>query len=322
MSFENIIGQDTAIKALKGIIAQSQLVGSYLFIGPDGVGKRTAAIALAKAVNCARETRNDTCDCASCRKIDSGNHPDVFVITHEDKSTSIKIDKIRDIIYEASLKPYEGRKRIFIVTDAETMTEEAQNAILKLLEEPPRNHILVLTSSNAEGILSTVLSRCKVLKFYNLDKEKIQEFLKSRDIEDKEAGLFAHMAMGSLGKALAFKEKDMMRRRDCLLNNFFFRKSALLREDLLTEDIGEDKEEGLYLLLCWYRDLLVSKLTREEGELFNIDRSREIASYAQRFSKDKLEHDISVIIDTIEYIRRNVNPKIALFNMAVELKRS
>lgn len=322
MPFKNIKGQDIAIKALEGILEQGQVVGSYLFAGPDGVGKCTAAIELAKALNCIAKPRADLCDCPACKKIDSGNHPDVFIVLPEGASGSIKIGKIRDIIYEASLKPYEGKKRVFIINDAEAMTEEAQNALLKLLEEPPQNHILILTSSNPGGMLPTVLSRCKVLKFYNLRREEIQALLETRGLEDKEASLFAHMAMGSPGRAIAFKEKDITEARDQLVNNFFLRKSALLKEDFLTEGMGSDKKEGLYLLLCWYRDLLVSKFTREDSELFNIDRSSEIASYAQRFSKDRLEKDVTVIIDTIDYINRNVNPKIALFNMAVELKRS
>lgn len=322
MLFKDIVGQDMAIRALEGIVAHGQVMGSYLFIGPDGIGKRTAAIELAKAVNCLGGSQEGACGCNSCRKIDSGNHPDVFVIFPEGASAAIKIGSIRDIIYEESLKPYEGKKRIFIINDAEAMTEEAQNALLRLLEEPPQNHILILTSSNMTGLLPTVVSRCKVLKFYSLGQEKIKALLEARGLGNDEASLFSHMAMGSPGRAMALKEKDMMATRDQLVNNFFFRKSALLREDLLTENTGIDTEEGLYLLLCWYRDLLVSNLTHNEGELFNIDRLSEIASYSQRFSKDKLERDISVIIDTIGYIRRNINPKIALFNMAVELKRN
>jgi len=322
MPFKNIKGQDAVVKALKGIVEQGRAVGSYLFSGPDGVGKRTTAIELAKAVNCTEEPGAGQCDCPVCGKIDSGNHPDVFVIFPEGPLGSIKIGKIRDIIYEASLKPYEGRKRFFIINDAEAMTEEAQNALLKLLEEPPRNHILILTSSNPSGLLPTVLSRCKALKFYNLRREDILLLLKARGMEDKEADFLAHMAMGSPARAIAFKERDMASLRDSLVNDFFLRKSALLKENCLTENAGGHKKEGLYLLLCWYRDLLVSKFDQEDSEMFNIDRSREIASYAQRFTKDKLAKDLAVIMNTIGYINRNVNPKIAFFNMAVELKRS
>ncbi|MFC1621618.1 ATP-binding protein [Candidatus Omnitrophota bacterium] len=312
MSFENIIGQNAAVNSLKGIIAQDTARGSYLFFGPDGVGKRTTAIEFAKAINH---------DDVASRKIDSGNHPDVFIIYPERKAGSIKIEKIREMIYQASLKPYEAKKRICIVSDAEAMTLEAQNALLKLLEEPPQNHIFILTASNASALLPTVLSRCKVLKFYSLGHDMIQEFLKAQDMEEKEAMLFSHMAMGSLGRAMELKEGDIIARRDQVVNDFFLRKSALLKESVLSGDSVKNIGESLYMLLCWYRDLLVSKFTQSPDELLNADRSREIFSYASRFSREKLEKDVLAIIKAIGHARANVNPKIALFNLAVELKR-
>ena len=324
MSFENIIGQHIAIRALRNLIVQGQVRGSYLFLGPDGVGKRTTAIEFAKAINCEHE-KEDACDsCASCNKITSANHADVSMICPEEgQSQSIKIDTIREIIYQASLKPYEARKRVFIINDAGQMTAEAQNALLKLLEEPPQNHILILTASNIAGLFPTVLSRCKVLKFYSLTQGQIQEFLHARDIDEEEAILFSHMAMGSIGRAVDFKEKNIIALRDQVVNDFFFRKSVLLREAVLNENVSGDVEEGLYMLLSWYRDLLVSRFApSEQQDLLNIDRFQEISSYAGRFSKEKLERDLLNIMDTIQCVRRNVNPKIALFNMAVELKRN
>lgn len=321
MSFKSIIGQDTAIKALKNIIEQDQTRGTHIFLGLDGVGKRTAAIEFAKAINC-QFNKEDACNrCASCNKIDSKNHPDIFLVYPEGSSRSIKIDRIREIIYQASLKPYEARKKVFIINDAEAMNEEAQNAFLKLLEEPPQNHILILTSSNIAGLFPTVVSRCKVLKFNSLGASQIQELLLARDVPEEEAILFSHMAMGSIGRALYFKEKDIIEKRDQAVNDFFFRKSALLREDILNKEMREEVEETLNMLLCWYRDLLVSKFTQEQDRLLNIDRYSELCSYAGRFSKEKLEKDIFNIMETIGYIRRNVNTKIALFNMAVGLKR-
>jgi DNA polymerase-3 subunit delta' len=320
MSFERIIGQDIAVKSLKTIIAQNQVRGTYLFLGPDGVGKRTTSIEFAKVLNC-EDNKGDACDrCASCNKIDSMNHPDVFVL-YPEVSGSIKIVKIREVIYQSSLKPYEGRKRIFIINDGEAMTEEAQNAFLKLLEEPPENHIFILTTSNVTGLFPTVVSRCKILKFYSLGPNQIQEFLISAGSDEEKATLFSHMAMGSLGRAMDYKEKDIITQRDQIVNDFFLRKSVLLREDVLSENADKDTEESLYLLLCWYRDLLVSKFMQDDNKLLNIDRYREIFSYADRFSQSKLQRDLLSIMNTIDYMRRNVNPKIALFNMAVELKK-
>ena len=319
MSFENILGQDIAIRALKNMIAQDQVRGSYLFLGPDGVGKRRTAIEFAKVVNCTDET-DVSCSCSSCKKIITMNHPDVFMVNPEGDALSIKIGRIREIIYQASLKPYEGKKRIFIINDVEAMTEEAQNAILRLLEEPPQNHILILTASNIAGLVSTIPSRCKIFRFYSLSQDNIYRFLRLRDFDDEEAILFSHMAMGSIGRAVAFKEKDIRTRRDKVLNDFFLRKGVLLRENVLNEEVSEDIEENLYIFLCWYRDLLVAKWTKERSRLLNIDRYEEIFSYAGRFSKDRLEQALLTIIKTIENVRGNINPKIALFNMAVELQ--
>lgn len=321
MSFENIINQPVAVRAIKAIILKDQLRDSYLFSGPDGVGKRTVAIEFAKAVNCEnKEERTSLCDCASCRKIDSMNHPDIFIIHPEGKSNSIKIEKIRELIYQASLKPYEARKKVFIINDAECLREEAQNAFLKLLEEPPKNHILILTSGNIAGLLATILSRCKVLKFSCLSQPDIQKFLEEHDVDEKEAVLFSHMSMGSIGKAMEFKENNVIARRDQVVNNFFFRKSVLLRESVLNDQIRDDIGSSLHILLYWYRDLLISKFTREAPMLFNVDRHQEISSYAERFPKEKLQKDLLSIIQTIGYLKNNVNPKTAVFNMALELK--
>jgi len=321
MSFENILGQSRAVRAIKNIIDEDQVRGAYLFSGPDGVGKKTVAVEFSKALNCeTKDERASSCSCTSCRKIDSMNHPDVFIIHPEGRSSSIKIEKIREIIYQASLKPYEAKKRIFIINDVERMREEAQNAFLKLLEEPPRNHILILTSSNIAGVLATVVSRCKVLKFSCLSHAEIQRFLEERNTEEKEAVLFSHMSMGSIGKAIEFKENDIIARRDQVVNNFFFRKSALLKESVLNDQVHDDIESSLHMLLYWYRDLLVSKFTQEGPMLFNIDKYEEISSYAGGFSREKLQKDLLNIIQTIGYLRSNINPKTAVFNMALQLK--
>jgi len=322
MSFKDIIGQDIAIRSLENLIGQDQVRGSYLFLGPDGTGKRAVATEFAKAINCGSGQQGACEECVSCKKINSANHPDVFTICPEGGgSGAIKIATVRDIIYEASLKPYEAKKRVFIVNDAEVMTEEAQNAFLRLLEEPPINHIFILTASNSAGLLSTVVSRCRVLKFYSLSQDDIRECLLSRGLEEEKAALFSHMAMGSLGRAMDFKDENIIERRDQMVNDFFLRKTALLHESVLKDARGKDLEESLYALLCWYRDLLVSKFTTDPDRLLNIDRAREIVSYAARFSKAKLKNDISSIMKAMGYIRQNINPKIALFNMAIELKR-
>jgi len=322
MSLTSIIGQDVAVRQLRNMINSAQLSGAYLFLGPDGVGKRMASIEFSKSINC-EANNTDCCDtCISCAKINSLNHPDVFIIEKEKGSSNIKIEKIREMIYQASLKPYEGRKKVFIILDAEYMTEEAQNALLKLLEEPPANQILILTTSRISGMLQTVLSRCKVLKFNLLSQAQVKEILvKKHNFNEEEAMLFSHMAMGSPGRAVAFRQRDGLKERDRMLNDFFFKKRALFKEELCDEKNYEDLEESLRMLLCWYRDLLVSKFTPERNIFLNIDKYEEIFSYGANFSAGKLERDLRSVIKTLGYVRKNINSKMVLFNMALELER-
>lgn len=322
MSFSNIIGQTRALGILQKIISEDHTSGSYLFMGHEGVGKHTASIEFSKAINCEKKSL-DACDkCASCVKINSSNHPDVVIIQKEEGSSFIKIDKIRNIIYQASMKPYEARKKIFIITDADGMNEESQNAILKILEEPRENQILILTTSRISGILPTVISRCKVVKFNLLSQPQIQKFLiEARGFEESEAVLFSHMALGSLGRAINFKEHDDIRERDEMLNDFFFKKRAIFREEVCDERKYTDLEGSLKMLLSWYRDLLISKFSENKNIFLNVDRMEEIFSYSARFSADKLERDIYSVINAINHVKKNVNPKMALFNMALELGR-
>lgn len=322
MSFSNIIGQDRVIRLLHSIIEKDGISGSYLFAGPDGVGKRSVGIEFAKALNCEKKGQ-DACEkCASCKKINSSNHPDIFIIQKEKESSFIKIDKIRDIIYQASLKPYEARKKIFIIIEAEDMNEESQNALLKILEEPRDNQVFILTTSRVSGLLPTIISRCKIIKFNLLSQVQIQGLLMERHgFNEDEAVLFSHMALGSHGRAIAFKDKDEIKERDRMLNDFFFKKRAIFREEVCDERKYSDIEESLHMLLYWYRDLLISKFTEDKNIFLNTDRIHEIFSYSASFSIDKLERDISSVMKAMNYIRRNVNPKMALFNMALELER-
>lgn len=322
MSFTSIIGQDRAVRLLRDTISHGHADGSYLFIGPEGVGKRSAGIEFAKAINCERNGSDGCEECVSCGKIISLNHPDVFIVQKEKESSFIKIDRIRDVIYQAGMKPYESRKKIFIIIDAEDMNEESQNALLKILEEPRENQIFILTSSAVSGILATVVSRCRVVKFNLLSQAQIQGFLvERRGFEENEAVLFSHMALGSLARAIAFKENSEIAERDRMLDDFFFKKRAIFREEVCDEKRYADLEESLGALLSWYRDLLVSKFTEDINIFLNVDRMEEISSYSSRFTAAKLERDIMSVMNTINRVRRNVNPKMALFNMALELER-
>ena len=172
MSFAQIKGQQRAVRILQKEIASLSLAGTYLFIGPAGVGKTFTALNFAKALNCKREGI-DSCDkCSSCLKIDHLNHPDVQIIKPE--KDSLKIEQIRNLKREAAYKLYEGKKRVWIIEEANKFTLEAANSALKIIEEPPPDTIFILISETKREILPTILSRCEIIRFSSLSSEQTE----------------------------------------------------------------------------------------------------------------------------------------------------
>lgn len=149
MSFEDIRGQDRAISLLKGSIASGRMSHAYIFYGPGGIGKSLVAMNFAKALNCLGDSESRPCDaCAPCKKADASNHPDILLLKPEKEGGSIAIDDVRALIKDASLKPYESRKKFYIIDEASSMKEEAASALLKTLEEPPSDSVFILIVEN------------------------------------------------------------------------------------------------------------------------------------------------------------------------------
>ncbi|OGX18874.1 MAG: DNA polymerase III subunit delta', partial [Omnitrophica WOR_2 bacterium RBG_13_44_8b] len=219
MSFKNIRGQDKAINILKNYIAQSRLLGSYILTGPEGVGKQLVALNLAKTLNC-QDNGAEPCDaCASCQKIDKNQHPDVHVIACAD--SQIQIEYIRQLQSRSSLKPYEGRVKVFIINDAHRLTAEASNALLKILEEPPKNTLIILITDKLNLLFKTIISRCKILRFSPLIRTELQEII-SRDygVDKASAHFLAYFSEGRLGCALRLKDTDILREKNRVIDAF------------------------------------------------------------------------------------------------------
>ena len=163
---QRILYCQPVLERFKALIENSRLAHAYLFVGPACVGKRETAEAIAKLVNCAASNNETFCDsCPSCIKINNLQHPDVYLIDAE-ASGSIKIDEIRSIIKRVSLKPFEGKRKVFIIVNAENLTSQAANALLKTLEEPPNNSLIILTTCFPQRNLDTIKSRCHIINFY------------------------------------------------------------------------------------------------------------------------------------------------------------
>lgn len=313
MAFRDIVGQDTAINILLRTIQRDRLPSSYLFAGESGIGKKFTAINLAKAVNCLKKVTGytlsprgegmgggepelnqfDCCDeCISCKKIGTGVHPDFLLISPE--TGQIRIDEIRAIDDVLSLKAFEGRKKIIIVDDADTMNPYAANAFLKTLEEPPEDSLIILITSNPDRLPDTIRSRCSRVNFTPLSYEACRKVIETaigeqsaslpippprggrvRDgaqalnrrtpkLQDSRLSSLVRLSMGRPGLAI---EGDLIEERAWSIK--------LLKEMLSSGKDGwtskEEMENWFNLILILLRDMAVIKITSDETKLINVD---------------------------------------------------
>ncbi len=291
MSLKDIIGQDNAVGMLLGVLKRKKVASSYLFCGEAGVGKKTVAVALAKAVNCLSprspgpkfsEYGNvDACnECESCAKIGAGVHPDFLLISPEERL--IRIDEIRMIDDALSYKPFEGKKKTVIVDDAETMNISAANAFLKTLEEPPEDSVIILVTSKPDMLPATIRSRCSRINFSPLPTEACREVLAGKVNDAAKLSLTTRLSMGRPGIALS---SDLAEERTWFLN--------LFKGMLLAEKDGwssrDDMERWFDHVLVFFRDMTVLKLTNDPAHLVNAD----LEGYFTGLSKSV---DVKVII--------------------------
>lgn len=209
MGLSDIRDQDVPIRLLGNLLSRNRIPNGLLFFGPAGVGKAMTALTFAKAVNCA-ETPGDACgQCLSCRKIDSGNHPDIIQVSPVKKSRIIDVEAIDNVIEMASLRPYEAAWRIFIIHDADRMRGPAQNHLLKTLEEPLGPSVFILISEYSQLLLPTIRSRCQRIRFRALHPDTVTEILlRERDVDAKLAEAIAGIAQGQMSRAFDLVDSD------------------------------------------------------------------------------------------------------------------
>lgn len=218
MSFAGILGQTSAVRALESQLRSGRVAHAYLFTGPHGVGKKAAALALARGLNCERPGECADSACRPCQKISKGIHSDVQVIDkawqaalrdeEPEEQRTLKIETIREALHILSLKPVEGKRRVLILDEAETITPEAGNAFLKTLEEPPPSAVLVLLSVEYERLLSTIRSRCQRVRFSPLNEKLVAQILGKNGVEKALAQTLAQISEGSVSAAMAYREAE------------------------------------------------------------------------------------------------------------------
>lgn len=207
MKFSEIIGNDEAKKYLMKSIEQKNILHSYLFIGTEGIGKSLIAKEFAKKILCFNKDEN--CSCKSCISFDGGNHPDFFVI-NDSESDIIKVETIRNMTEKVYEKPIVSDKKVYIINDCDKMTIEAQNCLLKTLEEPPEFVVIILITSNENLMLNTIKSRCMMVKFHNISDEEILNYCREKLSYTDVSKNLLRTFDGSIGrtiKIIEFKEK-------------------------------------------------------------------------------------------------------------------
>lgn len=327
MPFSDIIGHEKQLKALKWALAKDRLHHAYLFLGPEGVGKRTVALSLAMAIQC-REKEGDSCGrCADCAQVRGGNHPDVRVVGPLTGKKEIAIQQVRELERELSYRAFSGRKKIAVVDPALLMNFPAQNALLKTLEEPPKHSLLILVSTSTGGLLPTLLSRCLRISFAPLPAEIVASFLATqKGLEREEAEILAAVSMGSLGRAVDPEMKELVQRRRAWVERI----GSLAPEDCrgwmtLAEQLAGVREESLKFLewvAGWYHDVLIYCVTGSSRGISNFDMEKHIKQQADRLSVERILCLFSQAIETEASIRRNVNRRMALENFLMQIAHS
>jgi len=332
MSFADIIGQDNAVAVLQRAIQHQRLHHAYLFSGYDGVGKKFTALTLAKALNCKKlpdDADNklpvDACDrCVSCHKIDEGNHPDVRVI--EPDGQFIKIDQIRTLQRDVGYKPYEGRRKVYILDHAEALRPEAANALLKTLEEPSAEAMLVLVTSNVYALLPTVISRCQLVRFVSVGVQPLAELLAQKHgMPPEQARLIASLSGGCVGRAFAMDTEDTLKKRTELERLLVTLSSGLRDVRILFEhaaslvDQKADIQEILDILLLWYRDMYILHEQGDAALVANSDALERLTQATQQLSESHIRQLFEIVYQTKLDIQRNANLQLALEVMLMSL---
>lgn len=317
MGFAEIIGQKKQLEILRLALAGNRLHHAYLFTGPEGVGKRTSALALAMALHCAEKNQDFCGRCAECARIKGRNHPDVRVIEPLAGKKEISIQQIREVEKELRYRSFSGGRKIALIDPATLMNPASQNALLKTLEEPPEGSLLILIGANAGALLPTLRSRCLRLSFGPLAPEMITHFLISdKGMQSSEAQVLAALSMGSLGAALEMDGQELRERRRVWNGMLSALKAGDYRGAMeAAEALAASREEALKFLEwaeSWYRDLLIYAVRQKKEGLVNLDMRPELERQAAQVAVERVLLSAARAAAAARKIHRNLNRRMVL----------
>ncbi len=318
-AFEDVVGHEPLVLHLQNAIRQKKVSHAYLLCGEAGSGKRLIAEAFAKTLLCEEGGITACGKCKSCRQTESGNHPDFKIVVREKASLGVK--EIREqVTSDAQIKPYCSSYKVYLIDEAEKMTEEAQNALLKTIEEPRSYAVFLILADRQELLLPTILSRCISLPLYPVAAEKIKRFLmERRGVPDYLAESAAAFSGGLVGRAVRYAESEtFLQQRKEVLQLAKTADEMTMAEVLETVKAfaacKESVQEYLDLLLLWYRDVLFYKAAGGSASLLFRDEAEAVSAQAAKRSFENLQGLIDAIGQAKQRLKSNVN-----FENAVEL---
>lgn len=313
-TFSNLIGQSRAKKLLHRSTANNRVAHAYLFRGPDGVGKQRTALTFAAFINCHAPDGNDICGrCRSCRKFHSGNHPDLHIIRPD--GAMIKINQIRQLRQTLAFPPLEADFRVVIIEDVHTMRREAANSLLKTLEEPPPDNLLILTADLASELLPTIVSRCQIIPFSPLPYEQLAQALISADgLAEETAFTLAAISEGSLGQARVLEDQRLLGCRRQIVEKLISLSprqpeapAAVFQLAEKAAGLKEQLPDLFDLLRIWLRDLMYLAAGGAESRIINRDLAATLPLVRERWSLAELSDKLQLISQAEKKLLRNCN---------------
>ena len=319
-SFKDVVGHKDILKYISSAVENNRVSHAYILNGERGSGKKMLANLFAMTLLCETGDNEPCGKCHSCKQAESGNHPDIIRVTHE-KPNSISVDDIRTQVNNTvDIKPYQGPYKVYIIPQADMMTPQAQNAILKTIEEPPSYAVFLLLTENAETLLPTINSRCVMLKLRNIKDTLIKKYLmENLEIPDYKADMCTAFAQGNMGRAIMLANSDHF-------NEIREEAVQLLKhisEMELNEIVAAVKNISVYkleitdyldIIMIWYRDVLLYKATKEIDKVVFKDQLQSIKEQARKSSYEGIELILESLEKAKARLKANVN-----FDLVMEL---
>ncbi len=323
MNTHHIVGQSQLVGRMDRILSGGRIVHAYLFTGPAGSGKKTLSSLFAQALLCEGPGEKPCGVCRTCRQFQAGSHPDVMWIRRQEGRKNILIEQIRDMQEKMKVKPFQAGNRICFIENAQEMTEQAQNALLKTLEEPPSHSVFFLLADSTFSILPTIRSRCQMVRIGSLPREDVAGILTKRlSLPREKAMTYAALSQGVPGKALSLAEDESFRgNRERLMGGLSMAGSSRILElyDVF-QDHREQVDDLLDILILWFRDLLVYKETGDPDRIINLDQTGLLRKLAPLFTSRDLNDMMEKVEASRKILKSNGNYQLTIENMLLHFQ--